>query len=274
MNMKSEYKFRNCAAVAVAAFAVGLLAGRAETPPGLGRNMAGVLRWELTGSNVMVSAPFLRFGSTTGTIQRTLTEILGDQLTGSDHVIEGSDRVAAWDSGDFKMQRYWKANNNGQPEWRRMDAPFAHATNVFAPGVGFWVMNNQGYTQTFYIAGEVPSQQSVPAGGLELGIATSVAFVAYGFPASLGINDATFKTQAITGLSAGSSDGIWAWGPASNGYTRYWAPHSSIYPPGGWWRVGEGPFATMDRLPAGQGFYYFRKGPGFTWREPKPYSWP
>jgi hypothetical protein len=101
-----------------------------------------------------------------------------------------------------------------------------------------------------------------------------VAFVAYGFPASLGINDATFKTQAVTGSTPGLSDGIWVWPPGSNRYTLYWAPLPSIYPPGGWWRYGEGTFATMDRLLAGQGFYYLRIGPGFTWREPKPYSWP
>lgn len=231
---------------------------------GMSRNIGAFVKTAVpTGDFVFVSMPFHGFGDSS---PRTITEAIGDQLTGTDGTVSGSDFIMKWDANNQGWVLFWKANNSGSPEWRDMSDLFNPTTNTIAPGEGITVQNNQTNVQFFYAIAEVPDTASTPTATITL--VEGFTLPAYSYPNAIALNTTTLSTAD----GGTNGDIVSRWDIPSQAYVRYFYDSTNK-----WQEVDAPGTTTTYTLFSSESFFYDRvtnSSGSITWEEPKPYPWP
>jgi len=235
------------------------------------RNAVGYVKISITnGGFFMAQAPFNKVGDTE---RRTVTEVMGDQLTGTDGIVFGSDFLLRWDPDDQVYRLFWKANNAGNPEWRDENELFIATTSTLAPGEGFFIQNNQPTSQSVFVMGEVPDSFTVPENTATVFAVEGFNQIGYSFPVEVPINDTSLDEEAQPGIFG---DQILRWDPASQAFVGYFLnTNPAQFGGAGWIEFNDPSAPTTDKFAPGEAFFYNRTVPGvIVWEEEKPYDWP
>jgi hypothetical protein len=235
------------------------------------RNAVGYVKLTVTNNNnfLMGTVPFNDVGDTT---PRTITEIFGNQLTGTDLLIAGSDFVLVWSASDQAYNTFWKANNAGNPEWRDTINLFNSATNTLAPGDAFFVQNNQSSVQCVFVMGEVPDSFTVTDDTTTVFAVEGFNQIAYSYPVDIAMTNLNLIPEPAAQGFAG--DQLLRWNPDILGYKSYF--YDTVFAGSPSWKdFNNFTVPNTEVIPAGEGFFYNRlTASTLTWEESKPYTWP
>jgi len=267
--------------IITAAFAVAVLA-RAAIQPIEGTNVVGFTDIAApSGANTIITVPFEACMSNGGA--GMLSDMVATySLTANADAALADQLIVLTTNGAEQVYYYyynhpatgWTAINtevivtNGQS--RVITPPAANAFEI-ARGLGFWIKRVASADSTVYVQGQVTSSKQATL------IATGLNLVGYGSLQSFDINAIAWTGAFGTNnLSSLYSDRIMV-GKGDGTYTTYYyfvkragAPSSSYYDQftNKWvLSTASGPALPSRNVPAGQGFWYHRRGPGpFTFR--------
>ncbi|MBA4387217.1 MAG: hypothetical protein C0404_04495 [Verrucomicrobia bacterium] len=142
------------------------------------------------------------------------------------------------------------------------------STMTFAPGQGFFIVNQHSTTQTVFLAGRVLLRDSFTNA-----IGAGYSMVGSPWAAAIGVNSSMLASNgAHAGAVPSSADTISAWDVPSQTYTPIFGLNSTD---GLWHGTSSNDWygsATTEFLRLGRAYYYGNTSNSFDWVEGRPYS--
>ena len=172
-----------------------------------------------------------------------------------------ADSIYLWEDGGY-TRRYFFSSDAGDA-WSDAQDGFDETTDVLSTGLGFWFYN-RGNEKTVTLTGQVPTTD------VEFDIAANTyTMVANPFADDLPIKSIIPVSGGFTsGESDAEADSIYLW--EDGGYTRRYFFSSDA---GDAWSDAQDGFdETNDTIPAGLGFWFYRRGTAITIKLPVPYT--
>lgn len=223
---------------------------------------AGIFRLTIpAGRQMLVSMPLDAFNS-------GINAVLTNQLTGDTNELY-ADKIIKWDNSLGSYTNAYKADYTGDSEkdgrWFGDFTNWTSSDFTFEPGEGFWIRNDQPYTQTVFLCGSVvldSSRTKTFQSGLTL--------FGYPFSSKISINGAAFTNGANASSDSEAADQIHAWDVLLESYLQY-----GLHSDDTTWRylTNWSGSAVEDYLTPGKGYWYKRNiSNSFDWIESRSYG--
>jgi hypothetical protein len=215
----------------------------------------------LAGANFsMLSSPFAPVGGGSGIpINSLFTD--NSIFTASD-TADTADWIIIWENGAYRLPKYFYSSDAGNT-WASGADSFTTTTDTIPTGTAFWLYRQNIASTNATVAGQViTTNLTVNVVG------ANFTMVANPFPAPMSI-------AAITGAdltasdTADTADWIIIWENGAYRLPKYFYSSDA----GNTWASGADSFTTTtDKVPAGGGFWFYRKNAGTsTLTLPCPY---
>jgi len=199
--------------------------------------------------------------------ENSLTNKLGTQILRGFKQVSGSDtngdQLYVMASNDINFVRHWVTNN----QWWALGPGGPEATNTtIGPMTGFWIQRKETFNTNVVFAGKVRANTTYVAA-----VTNGWNFLEWPFKKPYRENETTDvgwgfkKCGAVGGTTASQADFISV--VQGNAWRMYWLLDgfsSSTVTNGRWWDAQKGGCADLT-MEAGQAFYYYHRGSGFSW---------
>ena len=172
-----------------------------------------------------------------------------------------ADCIYLWEDGGYSRTYFF--SSDADDKWSSDQDGFEETTDSLSPGLGFWFYN-RGDEKTVQLTGQVPTTNIV------FNIAANTyTMVANPFAAPLPIKSIVPASGDFTSADTdGEADCIYLW--EDGGYSRTYFFSSDA---GDAWSSDQDGFEeTDDTIPAGLGFWFYRRGDAMTITLPVPYT--
>ena len=172
-----------------------------------------------------------------------------------------ADYISLWEDGGYS-RTYFFSSDAGDA-WSDTQDGFDETTDTLDSGLGFWLYNRGG-TKTVTLTGQVPTTD------VEFDVAANTyTMLANPFSAPLPIKSIVPVTGEFTSADTDAeADYISLW--EDGGYSRTYFFSSDAGD--AWSDTQDGFDETEDTIPAGLGFWFYRRGSSITIKLPAPYT--
>ncbi len=222
-------------------------------------NTVGYQKVTLVANNYTLLAPMFTY---VGGGEKAIPDIFEESdFTAADTGAE-ADFIDIWEDGAY-TRSYFFSSDAGDA-WSNSDDGFDETTDQLETGLGFWFFNRSVSDKTVTLSGEVATNDVVVTI-----VGNNYTLLANPFASPLPVKSIVPETGTFTAADTGAdADYIDLW--EDGAYTRSYFFSSDA---GDAWSSSDDGFdETDDTIPAGQGFWFFRRGDEMTVRLPVPYT--
>ena len=187
-----------------------------------------------------------------------IASIFAGQLTGG-ALPALSDNLLLWNNGAAEYDTYWKDLLGA---WRKNpDSP--ETADTLSPGVGFWAVSRQDFSQQVFFAGTVILDETNG-----VGLPPNLSLLACPFSSKIALSNADLRADGACGAAV-QADADQIADPV--GGATVWLLDDTNSPLHGRW-VDANTNPSALELSLGRGYWYSHRSTGFVWSAARPYA--